>query len=57
MANKVKQHKEKETQVLKDAKTKNLIGLVEYLLNIDEKLLQPANATSMSDNNGGRIRF
>jgi len=54
MAKKVKQ---KETKVPVNNQTKNLIGLVEYLLNIDEQLLMPINATSMSDNNGGRINF
>jgi hypothetical protein len=54
MAKKVKQ---KRTQVPKENQTKNLIGLVEYLLNIDEKLLNPINVTSLSDSNGGRIYY
>lgn len=57
MAGKVKQRVKNKTQVLNDKTTKNLVGLVEYLLNIDKSLLDKANATSMSDNNGGRIMY
>jgi hypothetical protein len=35
----------------------NLLGLVEFLLNIDANVLTPLNITSMSDNNGGRIMY
>lgn len=49
---------QKKTQVPKDTKAQeNLIGLVAYLINLDKSLLNPANASSMSDNNGGRIIY
>lgn len=50
--------KTNQTQVQsKLEKTNNLIGLVEVLLNVDKKTLNPLNATSLSDNNGGRILY
>ena len=54
MDNKVKQNR---TQVYNLSKVDNLIGLIGYLLDLDKKLLNPINATSMSDNNGGRIIY
>lgn len=53
-----KKVKQKKTQVSKDIKSnENLIDLIEYLLSLDKSLLNPSNAISMSDNNGGRIIF